>query len=158
MLKGQKLPCPTHILASVITVTYIGHGVVPKNWLKTTFCVQCQKVLEALQWLIHHNAFYAKFSIDQEILASLPEDDIPLEIQASMCQEPDSDILNREADGYVDVDLMIEGVTRYRSTNLQSLTKIIDDEARFNNPSTQEDDEGEWKARNTNHVHNVSCR
>ncbi len=123
MLKGQKLPCPTHILASVITVTYIGCGLVPKNWLKTTFHVWCQKVLEALQWLIHHNAFYANFSINEETLASLPEDDIPIEIQAGMCQEPNSNILNREADGYMDVDLTTEGVIGFRNTDAWSLTK-----------------------------------
>src|SRR5260370_38063508 len=110
MLKGQKLPCPTHILASVITVTYIGCGLVPKNWLKTPFHVWCQKVLEALQWLIHHNAFYANFSINEETLASLPEDDIPIEIHAGMCQEPNSNILNMEADGSMALHLRTEGV------------------------------------------------
>ncbi len=47
----------------------------------------------------------------------MPEDDIPIEIQASMCQEPNSDILNREVDGYVDVDLTTEGVIGFRNTD-----------------------------------------
>ena len=47
----------------------------------------------------------------------MPEDDIPFEIQASMHQEPNSNIINREADGYVDLDLTTEGVIRFRNTD-----------------------------------------
>jgi hypothetical protein len=37
MLEGCKMPRPTHILASVIAVTFVGRGHIPKNWLKSTF-------------------------------------------------------------------------------------------------------------------------
>ncbi len=70
-------------------------------------------MLEALQWLIHHNTFYAEFSIDEDILASLPEGDIPLEIQAGMHQDPETNVLNREANRYVDVDPMTLGASSY---------------------------------------------
>ena len=37
MLEGHKMPRPTCILASVIVVTFIGRGHIPKHWLKSTF-------------------------------------------------------------------------------------------------------------------------
>ena len=102
MLEGCKMPRPTHILASVIAVTFIGRGHIPKHWLKSTFQVRCQKVLLALQWLITHNPLYLEFTIDEELMMSLPEDDVPLEIQAGMRQDPEDEILNHEHDGYAE--------------------------------------------------------
>ncbi len=71
MLHGSKMLCPTRILASVITITYISTLKLPKNWLKSTFHVQQQKVLAALQWLITNNPHYAKYEINEGVLATL---------------------------------------------------------------------------------------
>ena len=62
-------------------------------------------MLLALQWLIVHNPLYSGFGIDDTILNSLPEDDIPLEPQASMRHDPEDIVLNRKHDGYVDPEL-----------------------------------------------------
>ncbi len=116
MLEGCKMPRPTHILASVIAVTFIGRGCIPKQWLKSTFQVRHQKVLLALQWLITHNPLYLDFMIDEELMMSLPEDDIPLEIQAGMRQDPDEEILNHEHDGYTEPEGTNMGKFHFRNT------------------------------------------
>ncbi|KAF8339931.1 uncharacterized protein EI90DRAFT_2891970, partial [Cantharellus anzutake] len=80
MLEGKKLPRPMCILASIISITYVGVGNLPEHWLKTTFHIRQRVVLEALQWLMEHNKCFSEYEIDEDIMKSLPEDDVPLEI------------------------------------------------------------------------------
>ena len=40
MLHGNLMPRPPAVLASVISVTFIGLGDLPKHWLRTTFRVR----------------------------------------------------------------------------------------------------------------------
>ncbi len=101
MLEGGKLPWSPSILTSVLAITYIGVGQLPKNWLKSTFRVWWQVVIEALRWLIHNNKCFSQYVIDEEILGSIPEDDIPVEIIASVHQETRTNILESEHDTYV---------------------------------------------------------
>jgi len=101
MLEGHKMPRPTRILSSVIAVTYLGRGHLPKHWLKSTFHIHCRKVLLALQWLISHNPLYNEYSIDLEIIASLPEDDVLIEILAGARQETDISLLVQESEPYL---------------------------------------------------------
>ena len=52
------------------------------------YTVRRQKVQDALMWLRLHNPFYADISVDKDILASLPEDGIPPELEERiMCSE-----------------------------------------------------------------------
>ncbi|KAJ7031925.1 hypothetical protein C8F04DRAFT_905170, partial [Mycena alexandri] len=50
MLAGDLMPRPPAVLASVISVTYIGLGQLPKDWLRSTFRVRRKVVWEALSW------------------------------------------------------------------------------------------------------------
>ncbi|KAF8313902.1 uncharacterized protein EI90DRAFT_2948963 [Cantharellus anzutake] len=111
MLEGRKMPRRTRILSSVIAVTYLGRGHLPKHWLKSTFRVRRRKVLLALQWLIANNPLYAGFEVDMDIVSSLPEDDVPLEILAAVRQEVDVSLLNRENDSYTANDESGGGLT-----------------------------------------------
>ncbi|KAF8516497.1 hypothetical protein JB92DRAFT_2829301 [Gautieria morchelliformis] len=77
MLQGKLLPRCPDVLASVIAVAFIGRGNVPKNWLKSTFRVWRQVVLEALIWLRANNPLYQHIPLSQEHVDSLPVDDIP---------------------------------------------------------------------------------
>ncbi|KAF8576530.1 hypothetical protein K439DRAFT_1366992 [Ramaria rubella] len=78
MIKGNLMPQPQTILASLLAVTFIGHGDVPKSWLKTTFRVRRQFVYEALLWLKTHNLkYYGNIDIDATRISSLPEDNVP---------------------------------------------------------------------------------
>ena len=52
-----------------------------------------------------HNPLYSGFGIDDAILNCLPEDDIPLELQAAMRHGPEDIVLNHKHDGYVDPEL-----------------------------------------------------
>ncbi|KAK6992015.1 hypothetical protein R3P38DRAFT_2571602 [Favolaschia claudopus] len=46
MLAGDLMPRPPAVLASVISVTYIGLGELPKNWLRSTFRVRRKAVFD----------------------------------------------------------------------------------------------------------------
>src|SRR6266436_4965561 len=84
MLHGKKMPQPMKILSSVIMVTYIGTTKLPKTWLKSTFQVQHQVVLDALQWLIVNNQHYQKYEVNENLIAMMPEDKVPVEILAAI--------------------------------------------------------------------------
>ncbi|KAF8329812.1 uncharacterized protein EI90DRAFT_3062089 [Cantharellus anzutake] len=100
-LRGNKLPRPVEILASVISVTYVGVGNVPQHMLKSTFRIRRKAVLAALQWLMKHNKCFSEYTMDEAVLNSLPEDDVPLEIKAAIRQETEISALLKEHDSYV---------------------------------------------------------
>ncbi|KAF8479934.1 hypothetical protein JB92DRAFT_2837688 [Gautieria morchelliformis] len=68
MLKGNLMPRSAQVLASVIAITFIGLGKVPKQWLKNTFRVRQPIVMEALLWLKANNPMYGGVIISDEHL------------------------------------------------------------------------------------------
>ncbi|EJD43129.1 hypothetical protein AURDEDRAFT_66791, partial [Auricularia subglabra TFB-10046 SS5] len=80
MLTGDVMPRPARLLASVIAVSFIETGKLPKKWLNATFRVRRRRVYEALCWLKANNPMYENFAISDAPLAELPEDGIPVEI------------------------------------------------------------------------------
>ncbi len=105
MLSGKLLPRPVEVLASVISVTYIGRGALPKNWLKSTFRVRRQFVREALNWLrINNPKYYGGIEISDSRIEVLPEDDVPDEIMSIVRQSTDIGVLSQENDNYVPQD------------------------------------------------------
>ena len=109
MLEGQKMPNLTSTLASVVVVTVIGSKTLPKDWLKSTFRIRRKRVYEALLWLKKNNRLYDDICIDDERLRTLPEDGIPHEIIASIHQEFDEAVADRESEGFMKQD-MTEGM------------------------------------------------
>ncbi|KIM57496.1 hypothetical protein SCLCIDRAFT_10447 [Scleroderma citrinum Foug A] len=96
---------PPAILASLISVTFIAFGEVPKKWLHSTFQVRRQVVLEALHWMKDHNPkYYRNIEIRPTRINTLPEDDMPEEITAIIQQSEDVGVLEEENDGYVPPD------------------------------------------------------
>ena len=102
MLEGNLMPRPPALLASIISVTFIGIGQLPKSWLRQFFCVRRQKVHAALSWLKKNNPkYYGDISIDQDRLAQLPENDVPPEILSIVWQSTDTGMIDQESAGYV---------------------------------------------------------
>ena len=102
MLQGKLMPRPLAILPRIITLSYIGKGNLPKDLLRSTFRVRRQAVVDALLWLKSNNPkYYGDIDISDERLASLPEDDVPVELSSTIRQSEDTDIIDREHSGYV---------------------------------------------------------
>jgi len=102
MIKGDLMPRPPAILASIISVTFIGVGSYSPEALRTIFRVRRQAVLEALLWLKENNKkYYGSIKIDTEQLQNLPEDDVPPEILDILRQSDDIDVVDQENGGYV---------------------------------------------------------
>jgi hypothetical protein len=103
MLEGKLMPRPTSILASMIAVSFIGAGHVPKTWLKRTFRVRRAVVLAAIRCFKEttRHPGYKDIEISAEALAQLPEDDIPIEILAAVQNEPDVEKAQKEAESYL---------------------------------------------------------
>ncbi|OCH93891.1 hypothetical protein OBBRIDRAFT_801545 [Obba rivulosa] len=91
MIQGDLMPRPPAILASVVSVTFIGLGELPKRWLRTTFRVRRHTVHEALRWLKENNTkYYGGIEINPQRIRDLPEDDVPIEIWETICQCTDT--------------------------------------------------------------------
>ncbi|THH11046.1 hypothetical protein EW146_g8175 [Bondarzewia mesenterica] len=102
MTEGRLMPRHPEILPSVMTVTFIGQGQLPKDWLQSTFKIRRAAVREALQWLKKHNTkYYGDIEIDECRLDALPEDDVPNELLATIRQSEDVGVLDEETSGYV---------------------------------------------------------
>lgn len=102
MLEGNLMPRRPAILASVISVTYIGLGRLPKHWLRQIFRVRRRNIFLALQWLKANNKkYYGNITISEEVINMLPEDDVPVELLSIIRQSHDVGIVDQESAGYV---------------------------------------------------------
>lgn len=105
MAKGLLLPRSPAILASIISITFIGLGTLPKDWLRNTFRVRRQAVLEALRWLKENNPkYYGDIEISPRQMAELPEDDVLIEVLSMVRQSEDVGVVEKESEGYVPLD------------------------------------------------------
>jgi len=110
MVQGKLMPHPPAVLASLISVMFIGLGQLPRQWLCTTFRVRQQFVFEALRWLKENNQkYYGDIEISVQRIEELPEDDVPVEVMSTMRQTTDLGLVNQESDGYVPLDDMRSG-------------------------------------------------
>ena len=81
MVEGHLMPRPPAVLASVISVTFVSLGNLPRQWLRTTFHVRRHFVVEALRWLkVNNPKYYGDIKISTARIQDLPENDVPEEI------------------------------------------------------------------------------
>jgi hypothetical protein len=118
MIKGNLMPRPPSILASIISVTFIGLGAIPDRGIHTIFRVRRYVVLQALQWLKKNNPkYYGAIEIDMDQINNLPEDDVPSEITSAIRQSYDLDVVEQENGGYVRDDNDANGKMKILSYN-----------------------------------------
>ncbi|PSS37626.1 hypothetical protein PHLCEN_2v553 [Hermanssonia centrifuga] len=102
MIQGNLMPRPLSVLATVVSITFMGKGQMPKSWLHHTFRVRRRVVLRALLWLKTNNPkYYGEITIDMARLNILPEDDVPIEITGVARQTEDEEVILAEHTGYV---------------------------------------------------------
>ncbi|PPQ74787.1 hypothetical protein CVT24_003726 [Panaeolus cyanescens] len=102
MLEGNLMPRRPAVLASLVSIAFIGPGKLPKNILRKLFRVRRAKVLAALLWLKKNNPkYYGHIEIDEECLRMIPEDDVPDELLSIVRQSVDGEIVDQERAGYV---------------------------------------------------------
>jgi hypothetical protein len=90
MICGNLFPRRPAILSSVISVTFIGRGRLPKDWLRSTFRVRHYVVHNALRWLqVHNPKYYAEIVVSADNLSELSEDDVPIEVMGLIRQSTD---------------------------------------------------------------------
>ena len=104
MIQGNLMPRWPTILASLITVTFIGLGDLPKAWIHSTFRVRRKVVHDALLWLKENNPYYGDIEVSVPHLEELPEDDVPEEITDIINQSDDIGMVEQESAGYVPQD------------------------------------------------------
>ncbi|CAE6416282.1 unnamed protein product [Rhizoctonia solani] len=110
MVEGTLIPHPTRILSSLIAVSLIGAGPVPKSWLKRTFSVRREVVhaaIHCLKYTTRHPG-YQNIEISDIALTNLPVGAVPDEIMATIQYEPDLEKAQRESESYYQNDLPVE--------------------------------------------------
>jgi hypothetical protein len=102
MIGGNLMPQPPSVLASVLSVTFIGRSSHFNPTALRLFQVRRHMVAAALNWLRENNPkYYGDIEIDESRLALLPADDVPPEVLVNLRHEPDESAINAESDGYV---------------------------------------------------------
>ena len=102
MVQGSLMPRVPKILASLISVTFVGSGALPKNWLQNIFRMRRNVVLQALLHLKAMNTkYYGHIEISEATLQLLPEDGIPMELLCIIRQCTDDGMIDQESAGYV---------------------------------------------------------
>ena len=105
MVQGELMPRRPAVLASLITVTFIGLGELPKAWIHSTFQVRRKVVHDTLLWLKENNPkYYGDIQISDSHLEELPEDNVPEEIMSIIRQSDDVGMVEQESMGYVPQD------------------------------------------------------
>ena len=105
MVQGELMPRRPAVLASLITVTFIDLGELPKAWIHSTFRVRRKVVHDALLWLKENNPkYYGDIQISDSHLEELPEDNVPEEIMSIIRQSDDVGMVEQESAGYVPQD------------------------------------------------------
>lgn len=105
MIGGHLMPQPPEVLASVLSITFVGPGTTPNPASLRLFRVRRHMVVEALKWLRTNNPkYYGDIQIDESRLARLPENDVPMEVLVNIRHEPNASVINTESDGYVPDD------------------------------------------------------
>ena len=92
------MPHPIDILVSIMSVTFIGQGTLPKNWPCTTFKVRRSAVWDTLVWLkINNLKYYGDIEIDDACLHALLEDNVFAEILVNIKQITDAKTFDQGA-------------------------------------------------------------
>ncbi|QRV95124.1 Helitron helicase-like domain at N-terminus [Ceratobasidium sp. AG-Ba] len=102
MISGNLMPQRPAILASVLSVTFIGRGKAINPAALQMFCVRRDLLVDALLWLKNNNQkYYGDIEIDSERLAELPVNGVPQAVQVNFRFETDDTMIEAESGGYV---------------------------------------------------------
>ena len=105
IVQGKLMLRTPKLLASLLTITFISIGQLPKSWIHLIFWVCRKIILDTLLWLKENNLkYYSDIEISTSQIDNLPEDDMPDEIASIICQSDDISIINQESEGYVPLD------------------------------------------------------
>ncbi|KAG8690963.1 hypothetical protein FRC09_011779 [Ceratobasidium sp. 395] len=101
MVSGQLMPQKPSILASTLSVTFVGRGRISDPARLHMLRVRRWAIGDALTWLKEHNKkYYGDIVIDQDRLNALPPDGVPEVISEGIRYEPDQSMANDEYHGY----------------------------------------------------------
>lgn len=99
---ATSLPLSPNDLSTSIKIVFIGSSMPSRQHLRKILTVRRQRILDALIWLKENNALYSYISLDQHIIADLPDDDIPKFIWETLDHVMDDENGNAEREGYTE--------------------------------------------------------
>lgn len=124
LASGNVMPPSPAILAVTIGVTFVGPRNYPQKTMPGFLQVNWVHVCCALERLKENNHLYADITISEERLASLLENEVPVEITLLMKYSNDMKLLAEENEGYIPSDDVDESGRFACDTNLNVFTML----------------------------------
>ncbi|KAG8786677.1 hypothetical protein FRC12_016382 [Ceratobasidium sp. 428] len=100
MVAGQLMPQPISVLASTLSVTFIGREKIEDLNSLSMLRVRRDAIERALIWLQKNNRYYRDIKIDGTRLDALPDDAVPELVQAGVRHEANKAMAEDEHQGY----------------------------------------------------------
>ncbi|KAG9125041.1 hypothetical protein FRC07_009215 [Ceratobasidium sp. 392] len=101
MIAGKLMPQPVSVLASTLSITFIGRGKIRDLSTLNMLRVQHKAIRKALEWLKENNKkYYGDIVIDESLLEALPENNVPPEVLGGIRYEEDESMAEGEYTGY----------------------------------------------------------
>lgn len=113
---ATRLPLSPDDLSTSIKIVFIGSCLPSRPHLRKTLTVRKQRIVDALVWLKAKNDLYGHISLDQHIIADLPDDDIPKSIWDTLDHIVDDENANAEREGYTEDPLTSDQARAERAT------------------------------------------
>ncbi|KAJ8507569.1 hypothetical protein ONZ45_g10073 [Pleurotus djamor] len=110
-ITSNSLPHDPRILAAILGITFMSPNGRPERTLPQIFWVNQKRIRDALCWLKLNNHLYANIEISEENLARLPENGIPIELNAIARISSDMNAITREHESYIPTPLVDEEVS-----------------------------------------------
>ncbi|KAG8724803.1 hypothetical protein FRC09_013989 [Ceratobasidium sp. 395] len=102
MISGNLMPQKPEILASTVSITFIGRGKIRDPSTLNMLRVRRNALSNALAWLKENNKkYYGDIVIDKARLNALPFDGVPEAIQTGIRHETNESMVGDEYNGYV---------------------------------------------------------
>jgi len=98
---SRRLPLAIDNLVDLIKIIFVGKSLPPLHLLKQIFTVRRENVCTALRWLKQYNELYRDVDIDESILLTLPDDEIPACLANTITLVDEKDA-HTERSGYTD--------------------------------------------------------
>ncbi|KAG8720194.1 hypothetical protein FRC09_009959 [Ceratobasidium sp. 395] len=102
MVAGQLMPQPVSVLASTLSITFVGRGKLKDPNTLNMLRVRRNAIENALIWLQKNNPkYYGDIKIDKTRLRDLPSDGVPEAILAGIRYKTNEAMADEEHQGYV---------------------------------------------------------
>ena len=114
---ATSLPLSPNELSASIKIIFIGASLPSRHHLRKILSVRRRRIFDALVWLKENNVLYSHISLDNHIIAALPDDDVPESIWETLDYILEDRSVHVEREGYTEDPLISNQAMSERATS-----------------------------------------